>query len=323
LYGLSMTVVKDANANGVADATERTVTSHRVGTVDKNWGSKGETTDTVDNFLAEWNGKIQPASASWQIGLECDQRARIWVGGTLVLDKWAADCSAVATAGAIDWATGTLSTSAQTIRVQLRDTTGAAKAILWTRQGTGTPTKVQSSWLLTRDRILPVGWELSAGPAAVAFVRAAVNGDALTLQAPNGSSVTWHHPAPVTPGDPVSSSEGWIPEVGNDGFASQGDSGTIVVTQAGMTYLFNADGTLRQLVTATDDTNRSSAATYTYDSNGRPTKTTDPVTGRQLRYIYQGQTGCPTTTLPAGALCAIQFALNDTDPTPETWTTLT
>lgn len=323
LYGLSMTVVKDANANGVADATERTVTSHRVGTVDKNWGSKGETTDTIDNFLAEWNGKIQPAAASWQIGLECDQRARVWVGGTLVLDKWAADCSAVATAGAIDWATGTLPTSAQTIRVQLRETTGAAKAILWTRQGTGTPTKVQSSWLLTRDRILPVGWELSAGPATVAFVRAAVNGDALSLQTPDGGSVTWHHPAPATAGDPVASAEGWIPDVGNDGFASQGESGTIVVTQAGMTYLFNTDGTLRQMVTATDDKNRSSAATYTYDTNGRPTKTTDPVTGRQLRYIYQGQAGCPTTTLPAGALCAIQFALNDTDPTPETWTTLT
>ena len=56
-----------------------------------------------------------------------------------------------------------------------------------------------------------------------------------------------------------------------------------------MTYLFNAAGNLTELVTATDDKNRSSAAVYAYDTNGRPTKTTDPVTGRQLRYIYQGQ----------------------------------
>ncbi len=325
LYGLSMTVVKDANANGIAEATERTVTSHRVGTVDKNWGAKGETTDTVDNFIATWEGKVQAPSSSWQIGLECDQRAKVWVNGAVVLDRWAADCSAIATTGAIDWASGSLPfATAQLIKVQVRETTGNAKAILWTRPiGSVTATKVQSSWLTTRDRILPVGWELSAGPAAQEFVRAAVNGDALSLQAPDGSSVTWHHPNP-TPLNPVASDEGWEPDVGDDGFASQGDNGTIVVTQAGMTYLFNADGTLRQLVTAIDDKNRSSAAVYAYDTTtGRPTKTSDPVTGRQLRYVYQGQAGCPTTVLPAGALCAIQFASSDTDPSPQTWTTLT
>lgn len=319
LYGLNMTVVKDADADGVVDPTERTVTSHRVGTLDKNWGTKGETTDTWDNFIATWTGQIQAPATNWQIGLECDQRAKVWINGAVVLDQWtSADCSAVLNSGAIDWAAGTLPTlAAQSIVVQLRETTGAAKATLWTRQSGGTATKVPSSWLTTRDRLLPVGWELSAGPAAMAFVRASVNDGALTLQGPDGTFDTWHRSAGAG-----SSSEGWIPEAGGDGFASQGDSGTIVVHEGGMTYLFNSSGDLQQMVTSTDDKNRSSAAVYSYDGSGRPLKTADPVSGRQLRYIYQGQTGCGTTTIPAGALCAIQFALSNSDASPETWTSL-
>ena len=327
LYGVTMSVVKDANANGSADAGERMVARHRVGTVDQNWGSGGETTDAADYFIAEWNGWITPASSNWQLGLECDQRARVWVNGSLILDKWGTDCSAVATSAAIDWATGTLPTTASTLRVQLLETTGTAKSTLWVRQSSGTATKLQSSWLTTRAQVLPTGWDLSAGPAAMAFVRASVDGDSLTLEGPDGSTVSWQRASNS------SSMQGWSPPDGGDGFASQGTDGTIKVDFTGMTFLFNADGTLRQAVTATDDVNKSSAALYVYDSSGRVIKVADPVTapnptsapagGRQLRFIYQGQTGCDSSPIPTGFLCAVQFALNDAGAGLTTWTRLT
>lgn len=320
LYGVTMTVVKDANANGVADAGERVVARHRTGTVDSDWGTGGETTDTADYFVADWTGKIQPSGSGWQLGIECDQKARVWIGtgSTPALDLSSTGCSAVGNAGAIDWVTGTLATNLQALHVQLIETTGNAKAVLWVRQGTGTPTRLQSTWLVTRDRILPVGWEFSAGPAAMAFIRASVDGDALTLESADGTATTWHHPTSTS-----SSAQGWAPDDGGDGVASQGADGSIVVSFGGITYMFNSDGTLRQAVTATDDLNKSSAATFTYDTSGRVTKTTDPVSGRQLRFIYQGQTGCGTTTIPTGYLCTVQFALNDADTSPETWTALT
>jgi RHS repeat-associated protein len=317
-YGLTRTVWKDSNANGVADVGELVVERHRVGSVDIDWGVGGPTADTSDYFVAEWNGFLTAVGSGWQLGFECDQKAKVWVNGALVLDvSSGADCSAVATAGAIDWVTGTLSTTPQSLRVQLVETTGTSKAKLWVRQGTGGPTALQSSWLTNNVQVLPVGWGFSAGPAAMSFARAYVDGDALSLFSADGSSVDWSRPAGSE------STQGWVPEAGDEGFAAQGPDGLITVTYGGLTYLFNADGSIKQVVTAVDDQNKSAAALYTYDASGRVTKVQDPVSGRQLRMIYQGQAGCSTTPIPVGYLCVVQFARSDADATPETWTTLT
>jgi RHS repeat-associated protein len=315
-YGLWFSAVKDSNANGVADTGEPTVERHRHGMIDSVWGTSGPTGDTSDYFVAEWNGYVTPSASGWQLGLECDQKARVWVNDVLVLDK-SAGCSAVSYAGAIDWATGTLSgTSSSKLRVQLVETTGSAKAVLWMRQAGYSVSKVPSSWMTTKVRVLPVGWQFSAGPAAMGFGRAEIDGESLVLFAPDGTATTWSRATGSA------STQGWSPDDGDDGFASQALDGQITVNFAGVQYMFNADGTLRQATTAVDDQNRSSAALYTYDGSGRVTKVKDPVSGRQLRMIYQGQTGCTASPIPTGWLCAVQFALDDGDAAPETWTTL-
>ncbi|CAM9573866.1 unnamed protein product, partial [Phaeothamnion confervicola] len=199
---------------------------------------------------------------------------------------------------------------------------GAAYARLWIKDGPyGTPTSVPSSWLSTRLNTLPPGWSLAVGPGGTAFVRAFVDGDTLSLIGPDGASTDWTRP----PGS--SSKQGWKPETGTDGFASQGVDGSVVANYDGWTYTFNLDGSLREVNTAVDDQNRSSSARYTYDGSGRPTLVYDPVTtvspltsGRQLRFVYAGDPACTSSSIPTGYLCAIQFAKSNTDGSPETWT---
>ncbi len=314
--GLVRKVTKDSNTNGVPDSGEPVVERHLDAAVDVDWGTGGPTADTTDNFIAEWTGTITAPASGWQLGIECDQKAKITLGGSTVLDTTSSSCASIANSGAIDWATGTLSTSPTSISVRLVETTGSARARLWVRQGTGQPVKIESSWLNPGGaKILPAGWSFTAGSASLAYEHATVDGDSLVLTSPGGATTTW------TRASGSSSSQGWVPQASESGTATPGTDGTIAVQAAdGMTYTFNADGTLRSAITSTDDKSRSASAVYSYDGSGRLTKVVDPVSGRELRVIYEGQSGCSASPIPAGFLCAVQYS-NSSSATPETWTT--
>jgi len=98
------------------------------------WGSNAPTSDPMmdaDHFSVRWRGTITTAaSTSARFRVEHDDGVRLWIGGTLVLDKWntyATDDTAV------------LSVPQNTevpIKVEMRDVSGASRMkLLWDPAG--------------------------------------------------------------------------------------------------------------------------------------------------------------------------------------------
>jgi len=313
---LRRTISQDSNLNGVQDPGERVVASQKVATIDDWWATSGPTSDTLDGFLAVWEGTIAASASGWQLGIMCDQHARVWIDGSLAVDRFGSNCSAVDYDEAVDWAAGTLSTSPKSVRVELKETNGASGARLRIRQGVGEAAQVPPSWF-AEQRALPVGWSLTAGADMFKASRVEVTPTALSLIAPEGSKTTWLRDVGST------SAEGWTAPLGVDGTATQGADGAVVVSLDGLTYSFNPEGSLFQATSTRAQDGKSTSAIYTYDGSGRTTKVTDPVSGRQLRFEYQDGGNCLSPTVPIRMLCGIRFALSDTDPAPEQWTQVT
>lgn len=313
---LRRTISQDSNLNGVQDPGERVVASQKVATIDDWWATSGPTSDTLDGFLAVWEGTIAASASGWQLGIMCDQHARVWIDGSLAVDRFGSNCSAVDYDEAVDWAAGTLSTSPKSVRVELKETNGASGARLRIRQGVGEAAQVPPSWF-AEQRALPVGWSLTAGADTLKASRVEVTPTALSLIAPEGSKTTWLRDVGST------SAEGWTAPLGVDGTATQGADGAVVVSLDGLTYSFNPEGSLFQATSTRAQDGKSTSAIYTYDGSGRTTKVTDPVSGRQLRFEYQDGGNCLSPTVPIRMLCGIRFALSDTDPAPEQWTQVT
>jgi len=345
-YGLSYTAWIDSDGDAVVDPGELVAEAGIERAASFDWGSGGPTSNTSDYFTTKWSGTIDVPSDgnTYQLGLSCDDNARVTIAGTVRINRWTSPaCSAVTSvggywvSGAVDWATidGTtsggawsLSAGKSPITIEMKEIAGGAMFRLWVRKNGGMWDEVPASWFTPATiPALPPGWRLSVGAAAASYVRAYVVNDALVLVAGDGTRVTW------TRSDGSSSTVMWIPEDGVEASATLTPSGQIVVTDGGFDYLFDTAGNLARVAASADDEQTSTAIEVTYDA-GRPTAATDPVTGRILDLQYQttgGNANCPSAPswlpsgeqmAPAGFLCAVRFKASS-GATPELWTTVT
>ncbi|MGI8710978.1 MAG: PA14 domain-containing protein, partial [Acidimicrobiales bacterium] len=256
-----------------------------------------------DNFYISWSGYLTvPTTGTYNMGLLCDDGARVTVGGTSRLDKWNG-CGAGSSFGA-----GFSLTQGQSvpITVEYWEGTGTASVDLQIK-GPGLDPggiDVPPSWLSTAVPGLPTGWTTTAAiNGSTAWSRADVSTTAITFIDAEGTAhrYTW---------DPLKQS--WQPPAGEYGVARIDGSGNAsLIDDDGTTYTFGPDGMVRTVQSPTDD-NRRVTATMTW--TGTPPKLTaitDPVSGRSINLSYGGSPPCTTASgfspAPAGMLCSIDY----------------
>ena len=167
---------------------------------------------------------------------------------------------------------------------------------------------IPASWLSPDARVLPRGWTLNHSEASGAvYSKATVTANEVVLTVTDGSTIAYSR-----------NGNAYKPPAGEDDIVTV-TSGTVTVTDtAGHVHQFHPTGQL-DTVTAPIDALTPAAPTpkwTTWTPTGstptqRLTAQTDPVSGRQVTYTYQGLGTCPTatgfTTPDPGMLCKVTY----------------
>ncbi|MBI4933671.1 MAG: hypothetical protein HY828_07320 [Actinobacteria bacterium] len=332
--GLRSWIVNDANSNGVQDVGEQAS-----GSVDTSlkfkWVSPAALPG-VSNLLATWSGYVTvPTTGLYYFGaaLGADEKVNVTVAGLTALQvNWTAGASTIGfdeplgqapshyfdtsfypnvNAGSAGVA---LTVGVRTpISITYRNPSGSGQFALYTSTGDGFG-DVPASWLSPSDRVLPRGWQFNhADGQGASYVAVRQDADQVFLVAPDGSRVAYQRSA---------DGKAFVPPLGEDDVIALAADGTFVVTDtAGYVHSFDAKGELVS-VTAPIDARSSAAPVSTWSAwnppgttttSSRLTAQTDPTTGLQVTYTYQGVSGstCPTTgayvvPLP-GMLCKVTY----------------
>ncbi len=270
----------------------------------------------AEHFLAKWSGWVRMpyASSTWRFGLRHDDGAKLSVGGTVVLDKWAQR------ADDIEW-TGdlTLDGSQTAILLEHYDSTAEARLELWVDDTSDSddPFLVPAEWLSTTRTVLPEGWSASTPIAGAASTWASAKREqsAVILTDVSGQAHTYTR----------QSNGGYTPPVGEYGVVSLDAAGRVVLTdEDGTVYQFTEAGVLESATPVADG--QKPAAPVPVISNGIVTEIVDPLSKdgsayhRTVGFVYQnaGQTECPTLSghdpAPVGMLCQIRYPDSGSDP---------
>lgn len=262
-----------------------------------------------ENYCVRWEGLISvPISNNYCFDAAHDDGIRVTVNNVVVVDRWFDGTSEPANGrGCVDLFTN----RTVPIRVDYYNHLGPGKARLWVRSTMTGSLYVPASWLSTTPKTMPAGWSLSAGAQGLAYSRAVVGADTVTLKSADGESYEYRR----------TSSGSWSPQPGEDAVlttSSEPDGRPTYVVHAedGLTYTFDGVGTLIRAQAAVDDL-RPAAASYAFDSAGRVASITDPVTGKQitLDYSYPATApgNCPPSPsgfdqfAPSGHLCEVNY----------------
>ncbi|HSX05923.1 MAG TPA: DUF2599 domain-containing protein [Candidatus Saccharimonadales bacterium] len=267
-----------------------------------NWGANAPAPGApADHFMVRWTGYFTaPIADTYTFGAGSDDGVRIYLNGTKIVDSW----SDHGPSPLVYAASGTTLSAGQTvpITVEYYENTGNAQMGLYVEQGNqgnaqGVP--VSSTSLSPGTQVLPDGWNLSLDADGTAnYDYAVINPSAVTLYDSQGQS----HEYTYVNG-------GFTPPAGEVGQMIRNGDGTVTLQDSdGQTYVFNTDGTIRSVTSATDDLHPA-ALQYTYGtSNGSPvhlTQISDPVSGSRWLKVYYGSdspNSCPTA--PSGFLAA-------------------
>ncbi len=266
-----------------------------------------------DWFSAQWRGYVKiPTSGTWQFGVTHDDGARIFVNGTNTLSDavhWQDQG-----AGPIHWGNAvSLSNSNYTqFGVDYYEATGGASIHLYARDPSGNVASVPPGWLSTDSQTVSPGWSASADlDGSIAYTSARDNGGSVVLRSADGSTSEYK-----------ATGSGFTPPPGEDGVLSRDQDSTLTFRDTdGLTYKFNVDGTLKSVVSASDD-RKPAALVYTWsaataEAPPRLTKIEDPVSGRNFTFLYNFHDAgsCVTfsppdgrsdlTQGPKGSLCGI------------------
>lgn len=262
-----------------------------------------------DGFTVRWTGYVVLPAGNWQFGERVDDGIRVWIDDTnQVINDW----SQGSIQSTPEFQSGTVAGGqVHRIRIEYREVTGPAQVELWARDAAD-PTNafvVPASWLSTEPQVLSPGWSLQAADMNVAYTRAEVSDSTVTLFSPDGSALAFRATALGL---------GYAPPEGVEDVVTVNTNGTVtVVGEDGYTYLFRPDGGLESVAAAVDD-RKPAAATSTFDSSGRLSALTDPVSGRQVTLTYGESSSCPTPNAfyfngsgvgpaPAGMLCKVSY----------------
>lgn len=251
-----------------------------------------------DYFLADWSGFITvPTAGSYTFGVVRNGGARLTIGSGSAFNafnQWSD-----AAPGNVEWgAAQTMTTTPTQLAFQYFEAAGAAGAQLWVRLPNGTEMIVPPDWFTTRARTLPVGWSTSTpiAGASGAYVNARQTESSIVLTDVSGSVHTYVK----------QSTGGYKTPDGEYGVLSLDAQGRVVLSEAdGTVYTFNAQGAVDSVTPPADALKPASPVT-TFDSIGRVTHISDPVsattTGGVTTYSRQVILVYTDTTLAAAGL---------------------
>ena len=305
------------------------------------WGDWGPDTAPAptmpkDDFVVRWSGNITvpsngpnlpEASGDYTFFAATSEGIRIFVDDVLKTDE--AEWTTTSPLSRQVTATSPVSFTAGTtkkFRVEYKELTGGANIALGVIQPNGKAIIVPPSWFTAPTAgPLPAGWTLSAG-SALAYTSARLGEHGVTLTDATGGLHTY-----AATGDDPSSGQGYTPPYDEDGTLARAADGTLTLTAPdGVSYVFDASGSLRHATTALDNTNQASPRYLwvehaTNAAVARLEAISDPVSGRQITLRYRGYESSPTqgfnpdldcptvptdpnlTAPPAGKLCQIDY----------------
>jgi len=341
--GLRSWIVNDTNDSGMQDSGEQAA-----GSIDPSlrfrWASPAALPG-VSKLLATWSGYVTaPTTGQYYFAasLGADEKAKVTVNNTSALDvNWAAGSGAILLDEPLNEITSGAGVGGlnQSKNYYLRPNVNAGSAGVLLQAGVATPITVSyrnpggdgvfalyvsndsttfqtipSSWLSPSDRVLPRGWVFNHSEGlGASYVAVRQDADQVFLIRPDGSRVAYQRTA---------DGKGFTPEAGEGDVVAIATDGTFVVTDAaGYVHTFDPKGELLS-VTAPIDARSSAAPVSTWTSwtppgttvaSSRLTAQTDPTTGYQVLYTYQGVAGgvCPAggayAAPPAGTLCKVTY----------------
>jgi RHS repeat-associated protein len=265
-------------------------------------------------YLVRWVGRLSlpttsatiPSGTTFNIGGTATGGLKVTFGGTNVYDDWSGTATPT---GARGFGTTALSTGAAgALEVDGWDPNSASATTtqLWVNEnfpnGTHAEFLIPSNWLTTTPAGLPPGWTMSSDAAI--WTSASDLGSQVVLHAVTGATATFTR---TDNGD-------YKAQPGDDDSLTAGDGTLQLSTSSGYVYVFNSNGALESVTSATDD-RKPAALSYGYgpatSTAGSPVvlqTITDPVSTRQVHLHYGGQSSCPTANAaPDGMLCELSF----------------
>jgi len=269
-------------------------------------------------WCARWTGFITlpQTSTAWYVGADSDDGVRVWVNNQLVLDRWY-DQQTVSPNEFTNATAFTTTTANQTlpITVDYYQNAGDSLLTLWAKGPTVTNgAQMPASWLSPVPPVLPQGWSLTGGDnQQLSYVAATVSTNDIVLLGPGGDEHEY-----IKKSSGSGSAASWAPTSEGDDVVTQDGSGNYIVHGAdGVVYTFNSLGKLTSAVTAVDDTHPAAPQFSWNTTTDRLGQITDPVTGRVVQLVYQGDPtyACPSksgfdTAPPAGNLCQVRYPDN-------------
>jgi RHS repeat-associated protein len=275
------------------------------------------------NFAVRWSGYLTvPTDGDYTFGAQSDDGVKVWVQNltTPVFSSWA-DGSTLNGLTVPFGTTVTHLTHGVPVAIQIdyyQHLSGSGVILVFRGPSTaGAPGNFgfpPPNWLSTSPPPLPQGWSLSPDAGGgVSYTSARHSDGGVVLTDASGRP----HLYSATAG-------GYTPPPDEDGVLAHDTAGRLSLhADDGMTYAFNADGTLAAATSAVDDRSPA-AASYIWGlvpaaTGANPPMVSrlvaigDPVSGRQITLRYAPDAACPApapTNLalaPGGMLCSAAY----------------
>lgn len=277
------------------------------------WGTGGVASGMrTDNFMTKWTGYVTvPTTGTYTFGATTDDGVRVKLNNGFlgaqqtVLDSWQDQLGTV-------WGSGTSLTAGQAvpITVEYYERGGGAQFTLQVKDTNNVTQEIPVKWLTPKATALPDAWQLGVDvDGNVGYERLRVAGNNIVLEDSTRATheYTW-------------TGSGYKPPVNEDGQLTRNTNNTYTLLDTdGRTYIFDAEGKLTSLTSATDDRQPSSLK-YEYSGDpARLVKITDGVTSDRYGTLHyksvneDGNCSVPSgfDAAPDGMLCAFKTSDGD------------
>ncbi len=265
----------------------------------------------TDNWMSTYEGYVTaPTDGVYTFKTTADDAARVTVDGQVIINDYAPDGAVSSTSSP---GVSLIGGKSVPIKIEYYELGGAANLYFTVKSATLAEQDVPANWLSSQVKVLPDGWNLNLdADGALAYDYARVTPSSVILSDAAGTSSEFKWDA---------AKGSYTSPVNDHSLLVRNNDGSITLNAtSGMVYVFNVDGTLREVSTPANAKNPT-ALKYTYSGiPPRLTQITDPVNpSRNGTLYYSGDTNCkaPPTgfdpTAPSNMLCA--FKTTDGDAT--------
>lgn len=278
----------------------------------------------ADRYAVKWSGYVTLAPGTYNFGMKHNNGARIVVDGVTLLDSW--KDAAYSTTVHFDGSKTVTTTSTRTtipITIDFYQTTSSMQAVLFVKKSSDASSAfvpVSANMLSLEIPILPDGWSTSTVLAGSVSQYSSVD----VLE----NSIVVHDLAGGVHTYKKLTGGGFEPPKGEYGVVSLTGSNTVTLTDDdGTVYQFTNAGKLAT-VTPPGDSRKPAQPKISFDSNGRVTSISDPLSvdtslqngkntspSRVVQLTYKSATtdNCANGTIasnaPSGMLCKITYPI--------------